>query len=355
MGGMQQFDRRVVRCLSELQDGDAVNASVMVLWDGHENSSKCPSNVQFIPCSHRKMRMLFRFAWIVLKQRPETILYDHVLLAPLALIVAVLSPRARQVLFIHGTEVWESAGPLRRAIVGRFIQRISSVSSFTAARMRQNYGLNGNRFALIPNAIDLGGDGSGKCLDEFKIFGKHRLLTVSRLADRYKGHERVIASMKQVLEAFPDTHYYIVGDGPLTGELKTHARLAGVDSKVHFLGCLDDESLDSLYEQCHVFVMPSKGEGFGIVFLEAWKHKLPVIAGNRDASVEVIQHGVNGLLVAPDSSEEIGAAILSLLRDENRRRTLGEAGYRTVGEKYTHQHFRDALDDVLCSHPDARD
>jgi phosphatidyl-myo-inositol dimannoside synthase len=353
VGGMQQFDRRVVRCLSELQSGHRLRASVMVLWDGHENSNKCPSNVQFIPCSHRKVYMLLRFAWMLLRQRPAIILYDHVLLVPLALIAGFLSPRARQVLFIHGTEVWESAGPVRRRIVSGFIQSIVSVSCFTAARMQQNYGLSQSRFALLPNAIDLGGNEGGRCLDQFKVLGKHRLLTVSRLAERYKGHERVIASMKKVLRAFPDTHYYVVGDGPLMGELRTRAHLAGVDSKVHFLGCLDDESLVTLYEQCHLFVMPSKGEGFGIVFLEAWKHKLPVIAGNRDASIEVIQHGINGLLVDPDSFEEIGGAILSLLGDEDRRRRLGQSGYRTLNEKYTHQHFRDRLAEVLCPQPGA--
>jgi phosphatidylinositol alpha-1,6-mannosyltransferase len=347
VGGMQRFNQRVVQCLSEFRNTDTFCPTVMVLWDGRKDSFRCPSNVQFIPCNRSKAYMLVHFLWILLRQRPEIILYDHVLLVPLAAIASLLAPGLRHVLFVHGTEVWEGPRQIRGRIVISVIQRIASVSSFTALRMGRTYGLSQRRFALLPNAIDIAENNCGRTLLQFQALGKHRLLTVSRLTDRYKGHERVITSMKKVLEAFPETHYYVVGDGPLLEELRMHARQLGVARNVHFLGHLDDDALNALYEKCHLFVMPSKGEGFGIVFLEAWKHKLPVIAGNQDASAEVIQQDVNGLLVDPDSPEEISGAILALLGDDNRRRRLGEAGYTTLSEKYTHQQFRERLAKII--------
>jgi glycosyltransferase involved in cell wall biosynthesis len=94
-------------------------------------------------------------------------------------------------------------------------------------------------------------------------------------------------------------------------------------------------------------VMPSTGEGFGIVYLEAWKHGLPVVVGNQDASAEVVTHGVNGLCVNPASVEEIAEALIGLLKDPKTVARMGRQGYRTMLERYTHDHFRNRLWQIL--------
>lgn len=347
VGGMQQFNQRVVRCLSELRLGSPLNALVLVLWDGEKDREECPTHLRFFPCNCRKLLMLLRFARLLLREKPKIILYDHVLLVPLVVIARLLAPRARNILFAHGVEVWGNPGPLTRRIVSSFVQMIVPVSSFTSARMKRAYRLEDSRFALLPNAIDVPESRGANCFPECKVHGQYKLLTVARLAERYKGHHKIIQSMQTILRTFPDTHYYIVGDGPLRDELKAYANQAGVASTVHFLGWVGDTALATLYEKCDLFVMPSTGEGFGIVFLEAWKHKLAIIAGNKDASAEVIQHGVNGHLVDPDSVDEITGAIVSLLGDPTTRCRLARAGYEILSQKFTHPLFRKRLAEIL--------
>ena len=347
VGGIQRFNERVVKCLGELGDTFITSASVLVLWDNSQDQQKVAPGVRFLPCGRRKLRMLLRFAWTILRQKPDVILYGHTLLTPLATIAHYLAPHARQVLFVHGVEAWEEPRLFERKIVSRFIHHIVSVSRFTALRMLQAYGLDCSRFMVLPNSVDLAEEEPGKPLGKTRLEGKDRLLTVSRLEDKYKGHHKIISSLKNVLPLFPETHYYVVGHGPLAEELRTQAEADGVAPNVHFLGYVDDWTLNAMYESCDIFVMPSKGEGFGIVFLEAWKHRMPVIGGNQDASSEVIQHDVSGLLVNPDSTEEIGTAIRALLSDRNRRIALGEAGHRSLREKYTQAHFKKRLGEGL--------
>ena len=348
VGGMQRFNERVVTCLGELRDTFITSASILVLWDSRHDQQKVPPGVCFLPCGRCKLRMLLRFVWTIVRRRPDVILYGHTLLTPLAVIAHFLAPHIRQLVFVHGVEAWDEPRLFERKIVSRYIHRIVSVSRFTALRMLQAYRLDCSRFTVLPNAIDLPEKEHGR-LGMARLKGKDRLLTVSRLDDRYKGHDKVISSLKNVLPLYPETHYYVVGHGPLAEELRMQAEADGVALNVHFLGCLDDRTLNAVYESCDIFVMPSKGEGFGIVFLEAWKHRMPVIAGNQDASGEVIQHDVSGLLVNPDSTEEIGSAILTLLSDPKRGIALGEAGYRSLRKKYTQAHFKERLSEALMS------
>ncbi|HKV61111.1 MAG TPA: glycosyltransferase family 4 protein [Candidatus Acidoferrum sp.] len=355
VGGIQRFNQRVVTCLAELRSAFVTKPTVLVLWDEPRDRCKPPKGVKYLPCARHKVYMLLRFVWTVLRERPDVIVYGHTLLGPMAIIARLLVPRTQQALFVHGVEVWGRPKLFERKIVERFMHCIVSVSQFTAVKMRQAYGLDSNKFFVLPNAIDLKLNGQMKRPVETAFQGKHRLLTVARLEDRYKGHDKVISSMLVILARFPETHYYIVGDGPLVEELRMHAEKAGVAANVHFLGYVDDSMLDAVYQNCDIFILPSKGEGFGIVFLEAWEHRLPVIAGNQDGSAEVIQDGVNGLLVCPDRLEEISAAVVGLLADSSRRLSLGEAGYKSLSCKHTHVHFRERLADALRSLAKIRD
>jgi glycosyltransferase involved in cell wall biosynthesis len=173
------------------------------------------------------------------------------------------------------------------------------------------------------------------------------LISVSRLgANRYKNIDKVIMALPRVLAAFPDTHYDIIGDGPCRPELEQMARASGIAERVHFLGAVDELRRDAVYAAADVFVLPSTGEGFGIVFLEAWNFGLPCIASNRDAAREVIRDGVDGFCVDPEP-DRIAEAVGALLADPERRRAMGEAGRQRLLTTYTHEKFRDNLSNIL--------
>jgi glycosyltransferase involved in cell wall biosynthesis len=127
--------------------------------------------------------------------------------------------------------------------------------------------------------------------------------------EQYKGYENVLLALPEVLVRFADARYLIVGDGPDRPRIEALARRIGVAENVIFAGYVPNEELPEHYNLCDLFAMPSKGEGFGIVFLEALACGKPVVAGNKDASVEPLLNGKLGRLVDPDSVEQIADAI----------------------------------------------
>lgn len=275
----------------------------------------------------------------------DVCLASHISLAPLLAVCRAAAPRMRLAAFAHGMEVWQRMGWIGRAAAGR-LDAIYSVSDFTRRRMIGANGFGEGRVHVIHNCLDpylaremngsrASADGPGPVL-------RHpNLLTVSRLSrhDRYKGHARVIEALGSVRRRMPDINYYIVGAGELVPELRGLAAELGLQDEVHFLGPVSDPELRSIYRQCDVFTMPSVMEGFGLVFAEAMAYGKAVIAGNRDASGEVVRDGETGLLVNPDDVGEIAAAVERLLADGALRERLGARGLEVVGEKFCFARF----------------
>ena len=161
------------------------------------------------------------------------------------------------------------------------------------------------------------------------------LLTVGRLVPR-KGIDLMLRALPLILRETAVT-YLIGGSGPDRARLEQLVQELGIQQAVRFLGRIPDDELPHLYASADLFVMPNREiqaegslEGFGIVFLEASASGLPVIAGRSGGAVEAVQPGITGLLVAPDSVEELAAAVLTLLRDAPKRQQMGQAGRQWV-------------------------
>ena len=140
-------------------------------------------------------------------------------------------------------------------------------------------------------------------------------MTVSRLSslERYKGHDRVIRTLPRVLDRHPDTIYLIVGDGDDRPRLESLAVECGVTKNVQFTGSVPPEELPDYFRLADVLVMPSAGEGFGIVFLEAMATGICVIGGSQDGSRDALCDGALGILVDPENGKELASAILAAL------------------------------------------
>lgn len=349
IGGIERFNQRLVRSLAELASGGSFEYRALALWDTPEMA--CQAQAGYEACSASKRKATQRFLRHVLCWRPDIILYGHILLSPLALATRLLSPSSRNLLIVHGWEVWRepfrSRVPLWERVVVRLgVDEIVSVSQLTMRRMREAYQLPAKRFHLLPNAVDVL---QPVPTPPAPARGRGNILTVARLRKnaRHKGCDMVLRAMPLVLSRFPEATYHVVGEGESRVSLETLARQMGLDGRVQFHGQLGDAELERMYEAADVFILPSKGEGFGIVYLEAWKHGVPVIAGNQDAGAEVVTHGYNGLCVDPDSPEQIATALIELVSDPRRAAEMGEAGRRTVAEKYTHEVFRARLAAIL--------
>ena len=237
-------------------------------------------------------------------------------MAPLAAVVAtVLSvPLWVQV---HGIEAWRELSVLqRRSVESATI--VTSVSRYTRRRLLEWVAIDPARVKVLPNTVSPQyhpGPKPGYFLERHAAGGKKVLMTVSRLSssEQYKGHDRVIRTLPRVLSQHPDTIYLIVGDGDDRPRLEALAVECGVAKNVQFTGLVPPEELPDYFRLADVFVMPSAGEGFGIVFLQAMATGVPVIAGNKDGSRDALCDGALGTLVDPENCEELASAILTAL------------------------------------------
>lgn len=160
------------------------------------------------------------------------------------------------------------------------------------------------------------------------------IVTVSRIAERYKGHDVMLQALPLILSRVPSARWIVIGDGPLLAEHKRVATETGLADRVTFLGLIEDSERDAWLDRAHVFVMVSRlsdrggGEGFGIIFLEAGAHGLPVVAGAVGGALDAVQHDITGLLVDPNDSGAVADAVAGLLLDPARAEALGQAGRR---------------------------
>jgi glycosyltransferase involved in cell wall biosynthesis len=125
----------------------------------------------------------------------------------------------------------------------------------------------------------------------------------------------------------------------------------GIEPAVSFIGKIGDNALAGLYARCRFFVMPSRDEGFGLVFLEAMRAAKPCIGGAGAAS-EIIQHGVTGLVVDPGNRPELLAAMLKLYAEPDTCAQFGKTGRERFLAEFTDRHFRARFLRIIGREPD---
>lgn len=263
----------------------------------------------------------------------------HAGLAPVARLLAVRAG-CRFVVFFHGVDVW---GRLRaRTRWGiRGADRIFAVSDFTLREcLKSNPDLRDVPSKILP----LGLMGGGVPPPEFGGAkpSSGKVLLVSRLTRHCatKNVRELILAMRWVTGRVPRASLMIVGDGDDRADLENFATAHAPASAVRFFGRVGDGELSGIYAQADVFAMPSKQEGFGLVFVEAMARGLPCVCGDRDAAREVVEENVTGFGVDADSPEAIGDAIARLLEDGAMRQRMGCAGW----ERYRAHFTREAVE-----------
>lgn len=371
LGGEQRYAATLVRGLA----GVGADTTVVALWDRRADVAHAPDPARFVACGGRKLRCVRAVAAALVRERPAVIVLGHVLLAPLALLAKLLRPRARVLLVVYGLEVWDPPAWVRRILVRRAVDGVIAVSDYTARATAAGYGLPRSRFALLPPAVDpppvsrddLRPSKTEAPRDGLNPAAPHdghepavpprdgagwpadagpRILSVTRLGAHAdgKGIDVVLRALPRVLAAIPGVRYEVIGDGEGRAALEERARSLGVASAVRFRGAVSDAARDEAYRSADVFVLPSTQEGFGIVFIEAWRHALPVVAADAAAASEVV--GERGVLVPPGDDAALAEALIALLSDPDRRRALGAAGRAAVA-RYSVEAFAGRLRSIL--------
>jgi phosphatidylinositol alpha-1,6-mannosyltransferase len=232
-------------------------------------------------------------------------------MAPLALLIARWH-RAKLIVQMHGIEAWPCPGGLQQNAV-EAADLILCVSRYTRARVIEWAAIAPERLLVLPNTVgEAFTPGDGSALREaWGLQDKLVLLTVGRMDARegYKGHDRVITALPQLLAAGNEVVYVVVGEGDGRARLQGLAAVRGLAECVRFVGVLDQAVLVDAYRMADLFVMPSSGEGFGIAFLEAMACGTRALGLAAGGATDALADGELGTL----ASEAEFASVLARL------------------------------------------
>jgi glycosyltransferase involved in cell wall biosynthesis len=185
---------------------------------------------------------------------------------------------------------------------------------------------------------------------DFNVLKEPRLLYIGRLSSE-KGIAVLLKAVLQLKRKYKlGTELTIAGSGPKEYQLKEYAKTLGIGKDVHFIGYVrDNAKLSRLYQDSDVFILPSYTEGVPKVILEAMANGLPVVATSVGGIPEIIQNGLNGLLVPTEDAEAICDSVYRLLNNEKLRLKMRESALETV-RKFTLEKQTENIVGVLDRH-----
>jgi len=298
------------------------------------------------------LRFLVTFGYSLiafLKFRPAVIYTTHWANAGLVATLISYLGRLPHVLAVNGTEINFSPSQKKLyalfALVARRAAKIIALGSFQVFLLKK-LNIPDGKIQMVPEGVNpdrfvqRDEDLIGVLRQKYQINQQKVLLTVGRLVPR-KGHQKVIFALKKLLLEYHNVCYLIVGRGPEETRLKKITADLKLDQQVVFTGFVSEKEVISLYQLADIFVMPNNIvagdlEGFGIVFAEANACAKPVIGGNSGGVGDIIQDGVNGYLVNPDSVVEIKQRLLTLLTNENLAKQMGLCGLAMVKNQFNY-------------------
>jgi glycosyltransferase involved in cell wall biosynthesis len=288
------------------------------------------------------------------RHRPDQVLSTHLHLGPVAHVVK-RTCGTPYTLVAHGIEVHAGLSSARCAGL-RAADRVLAVSAWTRQRVLDLGGIDPARVAVLPDTVD----DARFTVDVRPAYLARRyhlqadeqvVLTVARLnpGEGYKGYDRIVQGLPTIQAACGPVRFLVVGRGDDRARLEAMARDLGVEHAVTCAGFVPDEELADHYRLADVFAMPSAGEGFGIVFLEAMACGTPVLAGNRDGSVEALDGGRLGSLVDLTDVKAIADGIIALLQQQGPPWWFDrQALHDTVTQRFGRAAFRETLREVFC-------
>jgi len=301
-GGIALYNRELIAALASHPAVEEVMVIPRIIVGALE---PLPKKVTFVTTATGG-RLAYLKAVRQARNRFDLVICAHVNLLPIARMIT-----KTPLLMLYGIEAWK---PLRDRVstrVLRSVRGVISISDVTRDRFTGWSHYEGPS-VLLPNSIRAEWYGirpkSRELMTRYHLDGKRVLMTLGRViaAERYKGFDEVLEVLPQLDD---DIAYLIAGGGNDVPRLQRKAASLGVADRVVFTGLFPEEEKTDLYNLADVYVMPSRGEGFGFVFLEALACGVPVIVSCLDGGREAVRHGELGQLVDPTSPAEIRIAI----------------------------------------------
>ncbi len=317
-GGIAKFNRDLLRALSGHPASRGVTALPRLVPDP---PGRLPPGLDY---RRESAGGAARYLWAVTRELALGGPYDGVVCGHIHLLpVAYLAARrwgVPLVLVVHGIEAWQPTGrrPVDRLAGG--VDHVVAVSATTLERYTAWSRLPADRGWVIPNCVDPTRYGPGPkrrdLLARYGLEGSRVLLTLGRLpgTERYKGVDEVLGVFPELVREYPDLEYLVIGEGDDRPRLERKARELGLAGRIVFAGRVAEEEKADHYRLADAFVMPGRGEGFGIVYLEALASGVPVVASEADGSRDAVLGGELGEVVDPDDPADIVRGIRLALR-----------------------------------------
>jgi phosphatidylinositol alpha-1,6-mannosyltransferase len=237
--------------------------------------------------------------------------------------------------WIHGIEVWEQMRPdrLRTAKAAGFM--LANTKYTRERAIRQNKVFESTRVCWLATLED------APPAQQTQLDGPPAALILGRLDDAaYKGHRELIEAWPAVVEAVPNSRLIVAGVGPLLQQYRSMAAASKAAAYIDIMGFVSERALEELWRRTIVFAMPSRGEGFGLAYIEAMRWGIPVIASVHDAGPEVNIHNDTGMNVDLGRPDELRDCLIELLRDRDLARRMGLAGQHRWRSNFCYSAFR---------------
>ncbi|MEO7214146.1 glycosyltransferase family 4 protein [Mucilaginibacter sp.] len=364
-GGIQKMVRTLAHSLHAICRENNWEMQLSSLYDSA--SDLLP---QYIPAENYKgfdkNKVGIILSTLLGAKKGDTIILSHINFAILGVLVKLLKPGCTVMLVAHGIEVWRPLTPLKRSLL-EHCDKILCVSQFTKDKMITLHNADRQKCVVLNNAID-------PFIELPKVFAKPQNLlnrygltaenpvvfTLTRLAstEKYKGYENVIVAMGTLKKKFQGIKYILSGKYDSQEEMRVKALIKKHDvaDNVILTGFVEEAELAGHFLLADLFVLPSKKEGFGIVFIEALACGLPVICGNADGSIDAIRQGELGKAIDPDNIKELEKQITENLTHPlalSERKRLQDKCLQYFNEGAYINNLKVLLCNTPLTHPDA--
>lgn len=315
-GGIEKFNRAFLKAFSDLErEGKLIADSLSAYDDKIDTRYFNENNYR----GFRGNRIKFVLAVWKAAKNYDTIIVGHINLSFAVWGIKKMFPHKKIILITHGIEVWDKLKGVKNYVV-KNADQLFSVSEYTKETMVKIHNLSPGKISVFHNTIDpyfsypTDFKKPQYLLERYRIEARDPVIfTLTRLSatEKYKGYDKVIEVLPRLKKCSPKVKYILSGkaDEREYNRLVELQQVNNLLDSVLLTGFIKDEEVADHFLLADVFIMPSRKEGFGIVFIEAMACGLPVIAGNKDGSAEALQNGALGQLIDPESDTEILKAL----------------------------------------------
>ncbi|HLF97409.1 MAG TPA: glycosyltransferase family 4 protein [Methylococcaceae bacterium] len=318
-GGISRFNRDFLGALSAHENVREILVFPRLVRSAIEETIL--SNIRFVDrgVTSKMGYVKTVLAHVIGDRKFDLLVCGHINLLPLCWLLSrwIGCPLA---LIIHGIDAWEPTGSRLVDRLAKRVDAVVAVSRLSLQRFCAWSGTNPDKGFILPNTVDLSlftpGPQNPELLNRYGLENKTVLMTLGRMpcSERYKGYDEIIELLPALSERIPDVAYLLAGNGDDRPRLERKAQELGVGKQVVFAGMIPESEKVDHYRLADAYVMPSRGEGFGIVLLEAMACGIPVVASKLDGGREALRDGLLGELVDPLDSADILRGVLQALK-----------------------------------------